>query len=126
MHLQSGRQTAKFQLAGGIGGWDQDAEMASHAKCPLLDLAAGAAANRISSGSPPARNRAPAARASQPWCKRSTAAIVHLAGLARRRSFALALPLGAAITLANPIEVPMPSKAAGKASRSLDPIDFQR
>src|SRR5262249_59818813 len=28
--------------------------------------------------------------------------------------------------LANPIEVSMPSKAAGKASRSLDPIDFQR
>src|SRR5262245_51707318 len=34
--------------------------------------------------------------------------------------------VGGATRLANPIEVPMPSKAAGKASRSLDPIDFQR
>src|SRR5262245_24302622 len=63
MYLQVGRQMAKFELAGGIGGWDQDAEMASHAKSPLLDRhpAAVAAAIGISSGSPPARNRAAAA-----------------------------------------------------------------
>src|SRR5215510_1248684 len=134
MHLQMRRQTAEFELAGGIGGWNQDAEMASHAKCFLCSTLAQPPSrlNRISSGSPSARNPAPAAPASTAWafCRPwvapgrqppSHAVKAWLAAAVSRWHF-----VGGATRLANPIEVPMPSKAAGKASRSLDPIDFQR
>src|SRR5262245_49473188 len=134
MHLQMRRQTAEFELAGGIGGWNQDAEMASHAKCFLCSTLAQPPSrlNRISSGSPSARNPAPAAPASTAWGvllalgapgrqPPSHAVKAWLTAAVSRWHF-----VGGATRLANPIEVSMPSKAAGKASRSLDPIDFQR